>query len=142
MESNNSQPTIQNDLSADESLALLDLLEQHNFAQTDVRRAVLSIAMRDENGALIGGALGTMAWGLLYIQTIAVQPQFRGLGYGSRLLEAAEQEAISRGCHIAHLHTMSFQAPTFYENHGYEVFETLEGVPADHKRYLLKKALR
>lgn len=142
MKSNNSQPTIQNDLSAEESRALLDLLEQHNFAQTDVRRDVLSIAMRDENGALIGGASGTMAWGLLYIQTIVVQPQFRGLGYGSQLLEAAEQEAIARGCHLAHLHTMSFQAPTFYENHGYEVFEILEGVPADHKRYLLKKSLR
>ena len=61
--------------------------------------------------------------------------------YGAKLLAAAEKEGVARGCHLVHLHTMSFQAPSFYEKHGYTVFEVLEGVPKEYKRYLLKKKL-
>ncbi|HEX8833027.1 MAG TPA: GNAT family N-acetyltransferase [Abditibacteriaceae bacterium] len=117
------------------------ILEEHNFDETATRRSTLAILLRDGDHRTVGGIVGTIAWGLLYITTLSVHSQFRGQGYGAKLLAAAEQEGMARGCHLAHLHTMSFQAPAFYQKHGYTVFKVLEGEPREYKRYLLEKKL-
>src|SRR4028119_405976 len=126
---------LQNKLDPNDARILDTILEDHNLQETKARRATLAILLRNRDNIVVGGVAGTMAWGLLYIKTLVVHAQFRGQGYGARLLAAAEKEGIARGCHLAHLHTMSFQAPSFYEKHGYTVFEVLEGVPREYKRY-------
>ena len=65
----------------------------------------------------------------------------RGQGTGRRILIAAEEEAVRRGCRYAWLDTFSFQARGFYEKLGYSVFGTLEDYPAGHSRYFLRKTL-
>jgi GNAT superfamily N-acetyltransferase len=65
----------------------------------------------------------------------------RGRGYGHHLLTLAEDEARRRGARHAHLDTFSFQAPGFYEEHGYRVFGTLDDFPAGHQRYFMTKEL-
>lgn len=131
----------QDNLDPNDAQVLDNILEDHNFNETNARRSTLAILLRSSDNQIVGGVAGTIAWGLLYIKILSVHSQFRGHGYGAKLLAAAEQEGIARGCHFAHLHTMSFQAPSFYEKHGYTVFEVLEGVPKEYKRYLLKKKL-
>jgi len=126
---------------ADDTRILSDILREHNLSQTNASRSTFAIWLRNCEGQVIGGVLARIAWGLLYIETLAVPVQYRGRGYGSQLLAAAEEEGIARGCRHVHLHTMSFQAPAFYEKHGYTVFEVFEGVPKEYKRYLLKKEL-
>jgi len=39
------------------------------------------------------------------------------------------------------LETYSFQARSFYERLGYEVFGTLDGCPRGHDKFFLRKAL-
>jgi hypothetical protein len=56
-------------------------------------------------------------------------------------LSAAEDEARRRGAKHAYLDTFSFQAPDFYEQHGYQVFGTLDDFPAGHQRYFMTKEL-
>ena len=63
----------------------------------------------------------------------------RGRGLGGRLLAAAEQEAVRRGCVGALLDPHDFQAPAFYYKHGYELFGTLTDLPPGHVRYYLAK---
>lgn len=109
-------------------------------APPDTHR-LLAIFVRDENGAILAGLLGGTYWGWLHIDYLWVDEALRGAGYGRRLLAMAEQEAIRRGCHHAHLDTMSFQARAFYEKHGYEVFAELHDVPLGHSRISMKKAL-
>lgn len=133
--------TVQDNLDPDNARVLDNILEQHNQIKTNLRRASLTILLRDSNDQIIGGVYGKTAWGLLYVNTLVVEPQFRVKGYGAKLLMAAEQEAIARGCYLAHLHTMNFQAREFYEKYGYVVFEILEGIPNNYKRYFLKKQL-
>jgi GNAT superfamily N-acetyltransferase len=101
----------------------------------------LTIFVYDASGAVVGGLLGDTYWGWLAIAILWLAEDVRGQGWGSQLLAAAEGIARDRGCHAAHLDTMSFQARAFYERHGYVVFGVLDDLPYGHQRYFLRKSL-
>ena len=95
----------------------------------------------DADGTVIGGLLGGTYWGWMYVDILWVDEKYRQKGIGSKLLAEAEREAMRRGCHHVHLDTMSWQAPDFYQKHGYEVIGILPDIPSGHQKYLLQKAL-
>ena len=101
----------------------------------------LNIVEYDNDGNVIGGILGGMYWGWMYIDILWVDEEHRKQGIGTRLLHEAESEAVCRGCHHVHLDTMSWQAPEFYKKHGYEVIGILPDIPRGNQKYLLMKAL-
>ena len=101
----------------------------------------LNVFLRGEQGQLIGGLLGGTYWGWLVIEILWLSKEVRGQGYGRKMVQMAEQEAIKRGCRHAHLDTMSFQAPDFYTRLGYSEFGKLEGLPTRHSRHYLQKQL-
>ena len=101
----------------------------------------LNIIEYDAEGNLIGGILGGTYWGWMYVDILWVREDHRKKGIGSKLLSAAEKEAKSRGCHHVHLDTMSWQAPKFYEKHGYTVIGILPDIPSGNQKYLLMKEL-
>lgn len=101
----------------------------------------LHIIERDESGTPIGGILGGTYWGWMYVDVLWVHEGHRGKGIGSRLLQAAEKEALRRGCHHVHLDTMSWQAPAFYQKHGYTEIGVLPDIPSGNRKHLLMKAL-
>lgn len=103
--------------------------------------APIRLFVRDEAGAVVGGLLGGTYWGWLVVEILWLADVARHQGLGSQLLQRAKQIAVERGCHSAHLDTMSFQAPAFYEKHGYTVFRVLDDQPRGYKRYYLKKEL-
>jgi GNAT superfamily N-acetyltransferase len=70
-----------------------------------------------------------------------VHADWRGKDYGTRLLQAAEAEAVQRGCTLAVVDTHSFQAPDFYRRHGYESYGTVDGCPMGHQHIHLHKRL-
>jgi GNAT superfamily N-acetyltransferase len=98
-------------------------------------------AVRDDQGKILGGLLGVTYWGWLTVEIFWLSDNLQRKGYGSRMLLMAEEEALKRGCHHAHLDTMDFQAHGFYEKHGYRVFGVLEDLPAGHQRIFLSKSL-
>ena len=102
----------------------------------------LNIVEYDTNGNIIGGILGGTYWGWMYVDILWVHESHRYKGIGSKLLREAEKEAIRRGCHHVNLDTMSWQAPEFYQKHGYEVIGILPDIPNGNQKYLLMKALR
>jgi GNAT superfamily N-acetyltransferase len=120
-----------------------DRLMEYNISKVgdDDHHRTLGIFIRDPEGHILGGLLGDTYWGWLYISILWIDERLRGRGYGEKLLAAAEQEAIQRGCSHAHIDTMSFQALPFYEKHGYTVFGVLEDLPAGHKKYYVQKTL-
>jgi GNAT superfamily N-acetyltransferase len=101
----------------------------------------LAILLRDPQGKILGGLLGETYWGWLYISIFWLDTSIRGQGKGRMLLRAAEQEAIQRGCHSAHLDTMNFQAQPFYEKEGYQVFGVLDDLPKGNQRIFMYKKL-
>lgn len=108
----------------------------------DDGHTALNLIEYDTNGNIIGGLLGGTYWGWLYIDILWVAETHRRQGIGSRLLAVAEKEAISRGCHHAHVDTMSWQAPKFYIKHGYQEIGTLPDIPLDNQKILFMKQLQ
>ena len=102
---------------------------------------LLVILLRDSGSHIVGGLLGETYWQWLHVDVLWVHESLRGKGYGDKLLAAAEQEAINRGCQYVYLDTFSFQAPEFYQKRGYVVFGELPNFPQGYKRYFLKKEL-
>lgn len=102
----------------------------------------LVIFLRDSDGSIVGGLVGETYWQWLYVDVFWVDESHRGEGYGDTLLATAEQEAIRRGCQYVYLDTFSFQAPEFYQKHGYVIFGELPDFPVGYSRFFLKKVLQ
>jgi GNAT superfamily N-acetyltransferase len=120
--------------------AVEEIINQYNCSvmQSDYRP--LQITLRNAQGEVVGGLLGKTEWGWLHIATLAIREEYRGRGYGTKLLAMAEAEAMARGCHDVFLDTFSFQARPFYEQHGYEMFGVLERF-TEHTKYFMRKRL-
>lgn len=125
----------------DETECIVQNLIQYNsrFAGK-VNFRQLAVFLRDPQAHLVGGLVGSTYLQWLYIDVFWIHEAYRGSGYGTALLAAAEKEALRRGCHHAYLDTFSFQAPEFYQNHGYSVFGELPDFPTGHSRFFLRKA--
>jgi GNAT superfamily N-acetyltransferase len=119
-------------------------LDEVNFPATGTTAAdqgALSVRAVDEAGELIGG-LSAWTWGgLLGIEMLWVREESRRDGWGSRLLSAAEEAARERGCDRACVSSFTFQAPAFYQGHGYvETGRTL-GIPGGAEDVHMFKSL-
>ena len=97
--------------------------------------------LKSSRGEWLGGLLGNIWGGWLHVSHLWMAAPVRRCGNGSRLLQAAEEYAIERGCFAATLETASFEARPFYEKLGYEVFAALEDYPPGHTKYYLRKRL-
>jgi GNAT superfamily N-acetyltransferase len=131
-------------LESNPSTADLGILEQGLVEEAEEKVAardylLLTVLMRDSEGAVRGGLRGATAWNWLHIKHLWVDRALRGGGYGRQLVEKAEREALRRGCHGSWVDTFSFQAPGFYERLGYEAFGELEDFPSGEKRFFLMK---
>jgi len=102
------------------------------------RRATITLR---ERGRVVGGLAGEMFFGWLYVSLLWISDDYRGYGFGSKLMKAAEKEARRHCVKQAWLDTFSFQAPGFYRKLGYRSFGRLKDFPAGHSRTFLTKAL-
>lgn len=100
----------------------------------------LSFFVREAD-RIVAGICGN-TWGdTCELRQFWVEASRRGHGLGTQLFQAAEQEARRRGCTQIVLMTFSFQAPSFYERHGFEVLATVEEHPRGHRNLLMHKRL-
>jgi GNAT superfamily N-acetyltransferase len=101
----------------------------------------LWLVARDAAGAVVGGIKARIAHRWVEVDWLWVAEAHRKAGLGSALLGRAEHEATARGCVGAFLWTYSFQAPAFYEKHGYVAFGRLDDIPPGHARIHYAKRL-
>jgi len=111
----------------------------HRFGPADWKDLV--IALKDENGQVIGGLAGHTARGWLYTALLFIPEALRGQGLGPKLLQMAEDEGRKRGCFGAHIDTMSADALTLYQRCGYEIFGQIAEFGPDYSMTYLKKSL-
>lgn len=137
------QIAIADRLADDDAKLIFDGLKRYNRQQTErpYDRRDLIVTAKDESGTLLGGLVGYTNWDWLYVDLLWADDGQRHAGLGSRLMRAAEEEAVRRGCRWSRLYTYDFQAPGFYRKLGYEVWAELEGYPPGHTQIWLRKAL-
>ncbi|HEU5037380.1 MAG TPA: GNAT family N-acetyltransferase [Nocardioides sp.] len=89
----------------------------------------LTVQLHDVAGDLAAGMSG-WTWGVAAgIGMTWVRDDTRGTGLGGRLLAEFEDEARRRGCTHVFVTSFTFQAPGFYERHGYREIFRWEDVP-------------
>ncbi|MDO1582297.1 GNAT family N-acetyltransferase [Rhizobium oryzicola] len=114
------------------------------FNEADIgpsNRQPLAILIRDDEGEVSGGLYGYTGWGWLFTQYLVVPEVHRGQGVAGKMLEMAEAEAKSRGCHGAWIDTFNPVALKTYQRQGYEIFGQLPEFPKGRTRTFLKKSL-
>lgn len=117
-------------------------ISQYNKQQAgDNKFQRLCYVLQAPDETIVGGVIGETYWDWFYVDLLWVEEELRGRGYGHHLLVKAEEEARRRGAVHAYLDTFSFQAPAFYEQHGYQVFGELEDFPPGYQRYFMRKQL-
>jgi ribosomal protein S18 acetylase RimI-like enzyme len=119
---------------------LEEQINEYNFATSGIRDArLLAIVLRDSAGRIYAGLSGHTWGGVCEVRFLWVDEASRHTGIGSRLLRAAEEEAVARGCKKIVLSTHSFQAPDFYRKHGYVVAGEFSNYPLGHTSIFLEK---
>jgi GNAT superfamily N-acetyltransferase len=113
---------------------------RENFGRVDAQ--TLDVLVRDDNsGETVGGLLGHSSLGLFFLDLFYLPAELRHGGMGSRIIALAEAEARQRGCTAAFVYTVTFQAPEFYERHGYRRFGEIASPPDGATRIFLTKVL-
>ncbi len=105
------------------------------------RRPLAVVVKNPETGEVLGGATGRTSLGLLFLNVFYLPKQLRSAGLGSQILQMFENEGRHRGCRAAVLYTISFQAPGFYERHGWRRFGEVACLPPGTSRIFLTKQL-
>ena len=101
----------------------------------------LAIFVRDA-GTVVAGISG-WTWGdCCELQNLWVDPSLRGGGLATRLIAAAEAEAVARGCSQTVHFTYDFQARALYERNGYELVGRVEDFPSGTRALWFRKCLQ
>ncbi len=121
------------------------------FLETQIRREAsaamrlgdeveLAIFVRDGDEVVAG--ISGWTWGdCCELQSLWVNPRFRGNWLGPQLLAAAEAEAAARGCSQTVLFSYAFQARRLYEWAGYEPVGRVRDFPSGTDALWFRKRL-
>ena len=107
----------------------------------DDQRGLAVVVVDPATAQPLGGACGRSSLGLLFLDLLFLPPVLRGRGLGSQVLRRFEAEGARRGCRAAVLTTISFQAPGFYERHGWRRFGDIPCDPPGTSRIFMTRPL-
>lgn len=102
---------------------------------------LLDARVLDDDGGLLGAAVGWTFGGCGYVDVLWVRADARSRGVGSALMDAVEHEVRVRGCTQVALSSHSFQAPAFYVARGYVEVGRTPDYPRGYDQVHLVKVL-
>ncbi|OJW47100.1 MAG: hypothetical protein BGO67_10340 [Alphaproteobacteria bacterium 41-28] len=129
--------------SEENALSLLQQLGHHNQSLNSLyeNAAPYGFFIKNEN-QILGGVVGKLWIGAIWIDRLFVQKNIQGKGYGKKLLEKVEELGRLHNAFFVVLENLSFQnSLSFYLHHGYTTFFKEEGYAHDTIMYHLRKPL-
>ena len=119
-----------------------DLIRSYNRSKREAAESEpLNLYVEDDSGQVMAGLVAETFGNWLEIEYLFVKEDLRGQGIGSQLLQQAESEAKKKNCRFAFVNTYQFQAPSFYQKHGYKEVFTLKDYPYTGQRHYYQKEL-
>lgn len=112
-----------------------------NESILDERDKAFSIFLKDDLGKVFGGIQAFLGSESIYIEALWVERNLQKQGYGTQLLDAAEQEAVKNGCVFSGVDTFDFQSEGFYLKNGYKRVGELKNCWLGHSKIFLRKNL-
>lgn len=129
-------------MESEKTQELANLIREYNRSKREQSKSEpLNIYAEDEQGNLMAGMVAETFGNWLEIEYLYVRDDLRGQGLGSKILKMAEKEAKERKCKYSFVDTFNFQAPKFYEKHGYKEVFALKNYPYTGERYYYTKEL-
>lgn len=134
--------TLHTDDAADVEAFLTERIVEFNARATGYFDAAsFAATQQDEDGVIRAGISGYTWGGCCYVSYLWIDERDRSRGLGTALLCAAEEHARAKGCVVMLLSSHSFQAPGFYEHHGYERQAVVHDHPVGYTSVFLAKRL-
>lgn len=118
---------------------ILDLLFQHADDKGMPFKPETWLIEAHEDETFLGGLCARAGSDFVFVQYLAVSPEARGRGLGSKLLQDVEKRAKDAGKLGVYLDTFAFQAPDFYKAEGYIEFGRLKGAHYGQDRFYFVK---
>ena len=119
-----------------------NLIRSYNHSKREAAESEpLNLYVEDDSGELLAGLVAETFGNWLEIEYLFVKEDLRGQGIGSQLLQQAEIEAKKRNCRYVFVNTYQFQAPAFYQKHGYKEVFTMKNYPYTGQRHYYQKEL-
>lgn len=107
-------------------------LDAFNVAAMSSAGEQRELTVRIEDTVGLAAGVSGWTWGLAAgIAMTWVRADARAAGLGTELLERFEAEAAGRGARVVYVTSFTFQAPAFYERHGYVEFARWESLPVE-----------
>ena len=129
-------------IESQKSQVIGDLIRSYNRSKRETAESEpLNLYVEDDSGELMAGLVAETFGNWLEIEYLFVKEDLRGQGIGSKLLQQAESEAKKRNCRYVFVNTYQFQAPAFYQKHGYKEVFTLKDYPYTGQRHYYQKDL-
>ena len=123
---------------------ICEKLLKHNYENTNglLNKPGIDIYLLLKENDKIIGAISCDTFNMcMYIDVLWLDKEYRGLGYGKKLISQAEKIAKENGCIFSHTCTYNYQSPDFYKACGYEIFGEISDYPNGIIQYFLKKKL-
>ena len=132
---------VKNPSSADIQI-LNDRISEQAKSKKDMKQLdFFAFFIRDEQGKIVGGCGGDNMYGCLYIGQLWIIQRLRGKGYGTKLMQEAENLAKKSGCNFLAVNTFDWEGLEFYKKLGFYVEFERKGFDKDSIFYFLRKDL-
>ncbi len=125
----------------DNDTVMEGLISSNERVMGEPRDKEFSVFLKNDSGNVFGGIQAHFDKESVYIEALWVDEKLRKQGYGSKLMNAAEQEAIKHGCIFSITDTLDFQAEDFYLKNGYQRMGEIKKYWYEHSRFFLRKVL-
>ena len=99
----------------------------------------INLVIKDEEGNVVGGAQAYTLLKVVHTVRLWVDEKYRNQGYGKELLSTIERFAKENGCISGLVDALSFEAPDFFQKHGYEIFGISDAYNNSIQEYFLIK---
>lgn len=124
----------------------IQLLNNEIFEQAKHKKGMKALDffaffIRDESNKILGGCAGDNLYGCLYIGQLWVDEPLRGKGYGTELMQKAEELARKSGAKFIAVNTFDWEALDFYKKLGFYVEFERRGFDKNSIFYFLRRDL-